>query len=198
MTNVLTVCTANVCRSVVAAAQLDSMFASVGLDDVIQVGSRGVRAQDGYPACPRGFELADLEIPTHASRRLSVGDVEAAQLILTAEAQHRGAVVTLLPRARSRAFTMTEAAALSSWYLAQVRESGPLSRPPLERDAETRLAWWASELNDSRGVIPVRQLDIGDPHLARPGRDAHPDAVRAIRESMASVMSGLGYALMAR
>jgi len=198
MTRVLTVCTANICRSVLAAAQLDSMLTRYGLIDVVSVGSRGIRAEDGYPACRRGFELSDLEVPTHGSARISPADIEQAQFILTAEAAHRGAVVTLLPRARSRVFTMNEAAALTTWYLAQVRESGPMSAPPEARDTMTRLAWWAAELNDTRGAAPIAQLDVGDPHMAAPGADTHPEMARTIAASMAAVMNGMSYALTAQ
>lgn len=198
MFRILTVCTANICRSVMAATQLETMFAHMDVADSLSVGSRGVRAQDGYSACPIGFDFVELSVPAHESARLDLASVAEADFILTAEAQHRGAVVTMLPKARSRVFTMNEAAALTHWYLAQIRAGAPLPIPPATADPDERLRWWISELNDSRGAAPIADLDIGDPHMVVRGPDTHEVTTHNIAEAMTAVVSGFTFALSPR
>ena len=195
MFHILTVCTANICRSTMAAAQLERMLADAGLAESFAVSSRGVRAQDGYPACPIGFGFGGVPVPAHESARLDVASITEADLILTAEATHRGSVVTMLPRARSRVFTMNEAAALTGWYMAQVRDGAPLPAPPTGADADERLQWWVRELNDTRGATPIASLDIGDPHLVERGPDTHEVTAHNITDVMATVAAGLAFAL---
>jgi len=160
---ILTVCTANICRSPLAAALL-SQDLTGALGAPLEILSRGTRAEDGYPACPVSFDAAGLPLPNHESVRLSREDIANADLILTAEAAHRAAVVTLHPAARSRVFTLTEAAALTTWL--SERGSTAEGQPsfPTHSTPEERFSWWVSELNASRGAPADRMLDIDDPH----------------------------------
>ena len=195
MFQVLTVCTANICRSAMAAAQLSSMLDEAGLADSVSVASRGVRAEDGYPACLKGFEYAGLPVPDHRSARLDEPAIAGANLILTAESAHRAAVVTMHPKARSRVFTMTEAAALTAWYLSAAAAGVEFPAPPAGVGVVERLTWWVRELNDSRGAAPIPQLDIGDPHMVVRGPDTHEPTAHEIATTMTTIISGFTFAL---
>jgi protein-tyrosine-phosphatase len=125
---------------------------------------------------------------------LDVSAVEGAHLILTAEAQHRGAVVAMNPKARSRVFTLNEAASLTDWYLAQVRLGTMAPRPRESVGPNELLRWWVSELNDSRGAVAIPSLDIEDPHSTLKSPDAHPETAAAIQRSIWSVAAGFSFA----
>ncbi|TSD58758.1 low molecular weight phosphatase family protein [Aeromicrobium piscarium] len=110
---VLTVCTANVCRSPLAEALLRHR-----LDPGrFVVESAGVRALDGGRTDANvvqrltrlGIATADL-VP----RQLTPEIVRQADLILTATRDHRGQVLEVFPGALRRTFTVLEFAALVS------------------------------------------------------------------------------------
>jgi len=154
---ILVVCSANVCRSPVAAAMLDANFAALDLDSMVTVVSRGVSAMEGDQVCADAVALAGLDGLQHSAKRLTADDIAAADLILTAEEAHRGAVVRLVPAARRRTFTLLEAVSLGQWLAldSPLPEGFPLPEPPPPMDSpRARLLWWVSELNECRGLPP--------------------------------------------
>jgi protein-tyrosine-phosphatase len=108
--SVLVVCTANQCRSPLAEHQLRHALAAAGLDWTVESG--GFYARTGEPLDPDvGAVLTELNVavqPGWVSRRLDAGMIERADLVLTAERAHRAAVVTLVPSAVNRTFTLLE------------------------------------------------------------------------------------------
>jgi protein-tyrosine phosphatase len=108
--SVLIVCTANQCRSPLAEHLLRHALVSVGLDWTVE--SAGVYANPGRPIDPDVSAVLDeLHVahqPDWASRGLTASDIAQADLVLTAERAHRTAVVTLVPSAVSRTFTLLE------------------------------------------------------------------------------------------
>src|SRR4051812_46483583 len=127
--SVLVVCTANVCRSPLAARLLS---ASLG----VPVMSAGARAVPGMSPCQRTLTIAppptfradhaiqsDHAIRTaagggvrvEASRgavRLEAAHVRTATLVLGAAREHRSAAIGLVPNAQRRSFTLLQAARL--------------------------------------------------------------------------------------
>lgn len=108
---ILSVCTANVCRSPLVAALLADR-----LDPArYEVESAGVRAAPGRPI-DRDSALQllhrGLPIPTTTARQLTSEMLAQADLILTATKAHRAEVLELHPRALRRTFTVREFAAL--------------------------------------------------------------------------------------
>ncbi|WP_293787008.1 hypothetical protein [uncultured Aeromicrobium sp.] len=109
---ILTVCTANVCRSPLAAGLLRRRLDS----EAFVVESAGVRAPDGGRTDPhvvqrltrRGIQLPDL-----AARQLTADIARRADLILTATRDHRTQVLEVFPGALRRTFTLVEFAALA-------------------------------------------------------------------------------------
>ncbi|RBY86137.1 low molecular weight phosphatase family protein [Blastococcus sp. TF02A-26] len=108
----LVVCTANVCRSPVAAALLASRLAEAG----VVVTSAGTRALDGEPVDPPMaalLETAGLPVGRTAARQLRPDLARGAALVLTMTREHRSAVVREAPAAVRRTFLLTEAARIA-------------------------------------------------------------------------------------
>jgi protein-tyrosine phosphatase len=107
---VLTVCTGNICRSPYAQLLLQAAY---GEDWGVE--SAGTGAWAGEPMDPRMVGIAGEAISAgsiipdgHRARVLTADHVREADLILTADREHRRAVVTLVPSASARTFTMPE------------------------------------------------------------------------------------------
>jgi protein-tyrosine-phosphatase len=113
MKTVLCVCTANICRSPMAAAILRQRIASMGLSDQVAVESAGVWAMDGYPASPdavtvlagRGIPLAD-----HRSQTLTLTMLEETDVVLVMEEAHRRSIFYLAPKHLRKVLLLTELA----------------------------------------------------------------------------------------
>ena len=173
----LTVCTANICRSATAERSLRTAFDGNGLGDLIEVTSAGVAAIPGAPMCPEAAELLDAPTPPgaspHASRRLTAELVTGADLVLTADRGHLGAAGALAPGRRARLYTLRQAATLLEWVIggsgvldiARLRAAGgapdldpldPLVQvPALPESLDDQLAWLLDELDAARGTAPV-------------------------------------------
>ena len=189
---ILVVCSANVCRSPVVAELLAREFVAVNPDARIEVQSRGVWAVEGEAACAEAVALAGLESLKHSSRRLAPADIAAADLILTAEQAHRGAVVEMSLSARRRVFTMREAAALAQWLadgspVPEGRDIPPA--PPAPLNPQERLVWWVAELDAGRGLASMGAdtgVDIPD---APSGAD-HAAVVAQLGEAVRALGGG--------
>ncbi|WP_417554601.1 hypothetical protein [Microbacterium sp.] len=170
---VLFLCAQNICRSpLMAAAFVGAMSGD------LTVVSAGVRAHEGGPVC----ELAAQIVPAlagHRSAVLSPGDIDAADIVITASLAERASVARLRPHARTKTFTLREALLLAESDIAAV----------------TSLAEYAASLDGERGTLdlvgpsrlPWRRasaspLDVADVHgsgtrvhrggLERAARDA--------------------------
>jgi protein-tyrosine phosphatase len=106
----LAVCTGNVCRSPLAEALL---AAGLGPAGPVRVGSAGIRARAGAGVDPRMAARSTVPIPGSAARQLVRHHVAGADLVLTMTRDQRRAVVTLLPAAVRRTFTLREFADLA-------------------------------------------------------------------------------------
>ena len=172
MTTILVVCTANLCRSPYAAASLRALIEHTELLDGISVVSAGTEAMAGHPICELAAQsLVEHQIParffaTHSSRSLTVGKINRAGLILTAERAHRSSVNRLVPGSQSRTFTILEAGMLAE-SLSISRDDGLGSEPPsfadlvermnTARGSEARLSdprpWW--KLRGSSDLLTI-------------------------------------------
>jgi protein-tyrosine phosphatase len=131
---ILFVCTANVCRSVIAERLTrHGIRARLG-DEAARfaVASAGTAARHGAPmhgytrqalawlgADPEGF----------ASRQLTAGDIDAADLILTAGAEHRNEVLAMCPRASRRSYLLREFGRLAAAIPAGSPSGAPAGAP---------------------------------------------------------------------
>jgi protein-tyrosine phosphatase len=131
----LVVCTANVCRSPLAARSLARAFEGQGWLGTIELRSAGTRAEDGWTMCP----VSDAQLPgttadrvfadEHRSRRLSSAEVQNADLVIAMEREQRSAIARLAPGSQAKVYTLREVEGL----LAVLLERG--GEPPADLPA---------------------------------------------------------------
>ena len=105
---VLVICTANRCRSPMAACLLQRATAERGLG--VAVASAGL-LQSGRQADPKAVEVMDglsIDLGSHRSRTVTPEMLGAADLVLTMERRHVTATAELAPDSWARTFTVTE------------------------------------------------------------------------------------------
>ena len=101
-TEILIVCTGNICRSPMAEGLLRHMLSLRGLN-AINVRSAGTHAMDGRPAEPHAVAAAremGVDISAHVARSLDPEMVARAALILVMEQGHADLIARVLPSAR--------------------------------------------------------------------------------------------------
>jgi len=158
--SILYVCTGNICRSPLAERLLTMRLdAALGQrSSVFGVTSAGTHGWDGSEMDPTAAsQLIRLggDPAGFTGRQLTPAFVQSADLVLTATRAHRQLVLSELPQALRRTFTMTEFAHL-------VESSG--DRPtPADSPAEL-VAWAASR----RGSATLDDYDVADPYGASP------------------------------
>lgn len=113
------------------------------------------------------------------SRRLSQQMIESASLVLTAERRHRDAVVSLLPRAHRRTFTLAQASRLIN----------TLDEPP------SGVVALVHALASTRGRVPAQgeRDDIPDPYGG--SIELHEEVEAAVLSSLETLAPALGFAV---
>lgn len=161
---ILTVCTGNICRSPAAEFLLRRELGAG-----VAVTSAGVAALVDEPVDP---QMADrlradgLGTEGFRARRLTPAMIEEADLVLAMTRAHRAEVVTAVPRALGRAFTLTEyATILDQWVECGRRRPFYTVRTP------DRLAEFTAVAARLRGTVRFaapEEYDIPDPFQAAP------------------------------
>lgn len=179
ISSVLVVCTANVCRSPAAEVLLQ---AALGPASGIAVGSAGLRARAGEPMAPEMARLLSVPAGTVRARQFLPAAARDAGLVLTMTRAHRAAVVSAVPAALRRTFTLRELAALVE--LADEAGAVPPTGPA-ERLAA--LVGLAPRYRGLRSSGP--DDDVDDPY----GKDApaYAHAVDVLRTSVAAIAAAL-------
>lgn len=102
MTNVLMVCTGNICRSTMAHQVLTEVLEDAGIGDV-HVDSAGISDEEhGRPVdyrAARVLEDAGYRIPTHRARQVHADELRQWDLILAMTGHHLSALRRLRERA---------------------------------------------------------------------------------------------------
>jgi protein-tyrosine phosphatase len=108
MTAILVLCTANVCRSVMAQAMLSARLA--GRPGPVTVASAGLLAGGQQPPAEAVAVMAarGIDIAGHVSRRVSAADLAAADLVLCMAREHARHAAVLRPECWPRTFTLSE------------------------------------------------------------------------------------------
>jgi protein-tyrosine phosphatase len=163
----LFVCTGNICRSPMAERlAAAALTARLGPDAArVLVHSAGTWGHEGSPMEP--FALDTLSLlgvdpgPSAAfrAREVTAEMVQSADLVLVASREHRGAVVTMVPRSAGRTFTMREFNRLASGVDATALPSADV----VERGRVLVAAAAAR-----RGLVPIGPEgdDLSDPYGA--------------------------------
>ena len=111
--SVIVICTANQCRSPMAAAILRNYLNRMDPDTSWRVESARTWATPGVPATPQGVQVMaqrGLDTSQHRSRSISKGLLDQFQLILTMESGHKEAIQVEFPDLANRVFLLTEMA----------------------------------------------------------------------------------------
>lgn len=97
---VLTVCTANVCRSPAAAVMLKTGLEQAGLADQVEVGSAGTSWEaEGHPIDERtllSLERAGYRVQEHVARSVVVSELAEWDLVLAMTASHHSTLARKL------------------------------------------------------------------------------------------------------
>lgn len=197
---IMTVCTMNICRSPGLEQALSVASADTGLADLVALSSAGTNAELGLPRCPVSISSSD-SLASPVAQPVQLPELQAADLILTAEREHVSKLIRLDPALRTRAFPALMAARLATWVV----EGGALSvatdksagRPldpeldwhlsqtsPLPELPAERLRWLVTEMDAARGIAPTApgtSDDIPDPHVL--GDHLHPEAARLVAQA---------------
>ena len=151
-TDILVVCTGNVCRSPFVELSLRAALHEAGSPTT--VGSAGTGALVGEPVDPPMAKLMvkrGLDPSGFAARQLDREHLEQAGLVVTASREHRAAVAHLLPAALGKVFTLRQLARL----LGTVEPSagrGPLSAAEVAQLASSRRGFGGPSAGDKDDV----------------------------------------------
>ena len=110
---ILFVCTANICRSPMAAAIMQERIARAGLQAEVQVVSAGVWAESGARASANAAVVLrgrGIDLTTHRSQMLTPALVKEADIILVMEEAHRRSIFYMAPEQLSKVYLLTEMA----------------------------------------------------------------------------------------
>lgn len=108
MTEVLLLCTANVCRSPMAQALLTDRLRGQPATALVRSAGSLTAGQPADPAAIRAMAARKLDITAHRSRIVCAEDVINADLILALDRSCLRHAVVLAPVAWPRAFTLKE------------------------------------------------------------------------------------------
>jgi protein-tyrosine phosphatase len=152
---ILTICTANVCRSPAAAG----ILAALERFDVI-VESAGVAADDGRPMCPVARDWLSTQVgvdlgETQRSRLLNAEILGRNDLVIVASLRQRRLAAAMAPSVISRLFTYTEAATLARHANLRRRSEQPRHRradAPIDGSTGT-LTEFVREMGALRGIV---------------------------------------------
>lgn len=180
MFTILIVCTANICRSPMMERLLRRALEGANNNQPKYiVESAGVRGWDGAPMDQMAAEqLRRLggDPEGFAARSLQDAHVEAADLVLTATQQHRAAVLSAVPRALRRTFTLLELAHL-------------VTAVPTVREAVGQPQELVRQAAAARGAATLDGYGVGDPY-GQP-EDVHAAAAQQIHEAVRAIALAL-------
>jgi protein-tyrosine-phosphatase len=180
---VLAVCTGNVCRSPLAERllrrQLDEELGAAATR--FRVSSAGTTAVVGAPMDPRAAAVArslGADPDAFRARDLDAEQVAAADLVLTATREHRGAVLRLHPAAHGYTFTLREFGRLTA-----ATPADALAGPDPVHRARALVAVASGRRGLHRPLRPEDD-DVPDPHGA--AEEVHRTVGRYIAEALAA------------
>lgn len=151
---IMTICTANVCRSTLAEGLLRGRL-DPSFFEVSSAGVRGIEGADPDPHTVTALQRAGVAPLTTTGVQVTPRLLQAADLILTATRDHRGDVLELYPAALRRTFTVLEFGALAPQVAAGDAEG--FSAPPVQDPVAL-----VRQVSQVRSLGPAH-ADIADP-----------------------------------
>lgn len=111
MKKILFVCTGNTCRSPMAKALLEKVWAEEKGNNDIIVMSAGLFTSDGIPASVEAIQVMQeygIDITNHEAQQLDEDILQEATLILTMTDAHRSLIIERHPDYESIVYTLAE------------------------------------------------------------------------------------------
>jgi len=111
MLHILIVCTGNTCRSPMAEVLLKDKIQRENFAQQIVVSSAGVAVWSEAGASMGAqtvMRQRGINMTNHRSRRLLLKNIVDADLLLTMTTSHKAAVLSLMPEAKNKVFTLAE------------------------------------------------------------------------------------------
>lgn len=184
---ILVVCTGNICRSAQAEQLIRARIAQdyPALARVVEVESAGTGAMVGAAMPAEAAVLSEQyggDPAGHTARQLAVEHVRVADLVLAMAAEHRRAVVRLLPKASRNTFLLTEFAALLE--NAEKNTAGQMEASASLSVVE-RLREGVKSASARRGYLPLENsdlVDVLDPY--RRSEDVYRESARQIVQAL--------------
>src|SRR5437879_2292759 len=105
---ILMVCTANQCRSPMAAALLAGRLAASGIDISVRSAGTAAGRQPALPEAVAAMAAHGIDISLHTSRVLQAADLSGAGLVIGMARQHVRQAVVLTAEVWPRAFTLKD------------------------------------------------------------------------------------------
>jgi protein-tyrosine-phosphatase len=108
---ILFVCTANICRSPMAAAIMRDRIAKAGLESEVQVLSAGVWAEAGIRASSNATVVLrgrGIDLAPHRSQPLTPALLREANIILVMEEAHRRSIFYMTPEVLAKVYLLSE------------------------------------------------------------------------------------------
>ncbi len=155
---ILLICTGNLYRSPTAEYLLRDLLGETG---GVKIASAGTRARPDQPIAPEMSALLtayQIDAGGFRSRPLSDQSIREADLILGMEREHRSAVVTRIPGALNRSYTLKEFA-----RLARTVPDEAIAAHARRVQPGARLALLVEEARAFRGAARPEDDDIADP-----------------------------------
>jgi protein-tyrosine phosphatase len=177
----LIVCTGNICRSPAAEMLLRARLGERSIA-VSSAGTSGLSGHDMDAPSARAVREFGVDPSDHVARRLTAAMVAAADLVLTADAEHRSIIVQAQPLVFRRAFTLREFARLGA-------ELPALDGDPGLAALRERVAAVAEQRGRIEAGAPGSD-DIGDPFGA--GFEVARNTVQAVSAAVDGVIHALG------
>ena len=153
MSEILVVCTGNICRSPMAEGFLRAALAERLGEAAPVVSSAGTAGWDGSGAMDESIRAAQergVDIRAHLARKLHGAMLEDADLIVCMAAEHRNAIVIAMPDLDEKTFTIKELVRL-------------LEKSPVGGSLEARIAGAAAARNGSSHPAEDVRDPLGDP-----------------------------------
>ena len=181
-TEVLLVCSANICRSTAAEALLRRSLAALGSDVVVQSAGLSSGGQRADPVVAKTLRRRGARLRDYRSTTLTLQLLSSADLVLGMAVEHVESVVLMAPERWPRVFTVKEL----------IRRNDAVGG----RRPEENLNDWLTRLHAGRVVTDLRRSwprdDIADPTGRSPAAyETMVNEVAALARTLADVLAAI-------